>query len=94
MSVQMRGKRVGVEQVGKSQSNTTLLAMPEDSSAVGIIRYAGELAAKDLPVGTKVYFGKSYHQLRMNGKNILVMDDDNVYAIVEDTGAEDKKASS
>lgn len=94
MQVQMRGKRVGVEQVGKTENSKSLLAMPEDASAVGIIRFVGSVS-EDLKVGTKVYFGKSHHQLRMNGMNILVMDEENVYAIVaEDSGAEDKKVSA
>lgn len=95
MPVQMRGKRVGVEQLKKASNNTSLLAMPEDASAVGIIQFRGSDTANDLQVGTKVYYGKNYHQLRMNGMNILVMDEDNVYAVVaEESGAEDKKVST
>lgn len=85
MQVLMRGKRVGVEQAGKSASRDSLIAMPEDSSAVGTIRFVGgSVEDKRLKVGTKVYFGKGHHQLRMNGMNILVMDEENVYAIVQE----------
>lgn len=93
MPVRMRGKRVGVEQVGKTSNTKTLLAMPEDASAVGIIRYVGHVDSH-LQVGVKVYFGKNHHQLRINGANILVMDEDNVYAIVEDDCADDKQKVS
>lgn len=85
MPVLMRGKRVGVEQVKNSQATNTVVAMPEDSSAVGIIRFVGDsVVGNDLKVNTKVYFGKAHHQLRMNGMNILVMDEENVYAVVQD----------
>lgn len=95
MPVRMRGKRVGVEQAKKTDNNKSLLAMPEDASAVGVIRFAGDQVDPSLAVGTKVVFGKGYHQIRLEGMNILVMDEENVYAIVaEDTGADDKQKAS
>lgn len=95
MQVQMRGKRVGVEKLGRATNTKTFLAMPEDASAVGTIRYVGkDLENSELKVGMKVYYGKNRHELKMNGTDILVMDEDNIYAIVaEDAGAEDKKVS-
>ena len=84
MSARMRGKRIGVEKLGKSTNQAGLFALPEDASAVGTIRYLGDgLAESDLKIGMKVYFGKNRHELRMEGKDILVMDEDNVYATAE-----------
>lgn len=88
MQAQMRGSRVAVEILGKSSNKGSLLAMPEDASASGVILLLGkDLASSDLKVGQKVYFGKNHHQLRMEGRNVLVMDEDNVYAIAEDSNA-------
>jgi len=95
MQVLMRGKRVGVERPGRAQKNDSLIAMPEDTSAIGYIKYLGkDLQSSDLRVGMKVCYGKNRHELKLNGADILVMEDDNIYAIVEDSGAEDKKASA
>lgn len=82
MPAQMRGKRVGVEKLGKSTNQASFIAMPEDASAVGFIRFLGDgLKDSDLKVGMKVYFGKDRHELRMDGKDILVMNEENVYAV-------------
>lgn len=95
MQVLMRGKRIGVEKLGRSSNTKSLIAMPEDASAVGTIRYVGkDILDSDLKVGTKVYYGKNRHELKMNGQDILVMDEDNIYAIVEDSDGEDKSKAT
>lgn len=91
----MRGKRVGVEKIGRSAKSGTFIAMPEDTSAVGIIRFVGDaITSSDLKVGMKIYYGKNRHELKMNGTDILVMDEDNVYAIVEESNAEVEPATT
>ncbi len=91
MPTLMRGKLVGVEKLGKTDTRgVSFLAMPDDASAVGFVRYLGkgfDLSNTDLRVGMKVYFGKVRHELKMDGKEILVMAEDNVYAIVEEDSA-------
>lgn len=94
MPVLMRGKRVGVEKLGKASSSKAFLAMPEDASAVGHIRYLGkDLVNSDLKVGMKIYYGKNRHELKMNGVDILVMEEDNVYAVVEEEREEVQAAN-
>lgn len=95
MQVQMRGKRIGVEKLGKASARKdSFLAMPDDASAVGFIRFLGkDLSNSDLKVGMKVYYGKNRHELKMNGMDILVMDEDNVYAVVEDSSDEAQKTA-
>lgn len=89
MQVLMRGKKIGVEKLGKTATTKSFMAMPEDASAVGYIRYLGkDLVNSDLKVGMKVFYGKNRHELKMNGTDILVMDEDNVYATVEESNAE------
>lgn len=88
MQTRMRGNRVGIELLAKGSDSKSLIAMPEDTSAVGVIRYVGDgVTAPELQVGVKVYYGKVHHQLRMNGANILVMNEDNVYAVVQEDTA-------
>lgn len=89
MQIVMRGKRVGVEKLGKASQSKTFLAMPDDASAIGFIRFVGsELASSDLKVGMKVAFGKNRHEIKLNGMDVFVMDEENVYAVVEDQNAE------
>ena len=84
MQTRMRGKRVGVEKLSKSSSTNAMFAMPEDSTSCGVIVYLGtELTDSDLKVGQKVYFGDKRQQVRIDGKDIQIMDDDNVLAVVE-----------
>lgn len=92
--LQVRGKRVIVEKLGKSKnaSHDSLFSMPEDVSAVGYILHVGP-DVKDLKQGQKVYYGKNRHELKMNGLDVLVMDEENVYAIEEDSGAKIEKIS-
>lgn len=84
MQVQMRGKRVGIEKLGKSQKANSFLEMPEDTNSQGVIKYLGAEAREDLKVGDKVYFGNQRITMNIEGKEIYVMDDDNVVAIVQE----------
>lgn len=86
MQVLMRGKRVGVEKLTKSVSTAaSLFAMPEDTFSMGIIKYVGDgLVDSDLKVGMKVHFGDQRQPMKMSGVDILVMEETNVLAIVQD----------
>ena len=95
MPILMRGKRVGVERLGKAKKdNLSMLAMPEDASAVGLIRYVGKDASPDLQVGQKVYYGKNHHQIKIQGADILVMDEEEIYAVVEESQNDETPTSS
>ena len=85
MQVKMRGKKVGVEKLKKSSSKgSSFIVMPESEEYIGIVRYIGDDAAKDLQVGQKVYFSNSFQTVRILGSDVCVMDDVNVLAVVED----------
>lgn len=84
MTLKMRGNRIGVERLGKSQNNETILAMPEDTNSMGIVKFVGDSAPDDLKPGMKVCFGNKREPITIKGKEILVMDEDNVVAIVEE----------
>lgn len=87
MQIKLKGKKVGVEKI-KSQSKADnmggLLIMPDSEEYLGHIRFVGEEADKSLAVGQKVYFSTSYQQCRMGGRDICVMNDTEIFAVVED----------
>lgn len=89
------GNRVAVEKADKlsSQSQKSkenlFVVEPMVSDNLGVVRYVGE-GVKDakFEVGSKVYFGNKREQLRIAGKDIMVMDAENVLAVVTETQTE------
>lgn len=57
---------------------------PEYSCNLGVVRYMSSSNSDVLSTGDKVYFGNKYDRLKMEDKEILVMESDNVYATVEE----------
>lgn len=96
MPVLMRGKKIAVEKLGKASSKVdSVFHMPDDASAVGYIRYLGtDLKESDLKIGMKVYYGKNRHELKMDGIDVLIMEEDNIYAIVEEDSEKEKSKAS
>lgn len=83
--LKLRGNKVCVERLKKqSKQENQLFVMPDTNDSVGIIRYVGEGISEDLVVGQKVYFGDKLHNLRMAGQDLLVMEDSNVFVIVQE----------
>lgn len=82
--IKMRGKRVGVERVGRNTKAQGFLSMPDDQNSVGIIKYIGADVDDDLKIGQKVYFDNKRTVIVIEGKEILVMDSENIVARVEE----------
>lgn len=87
MNIKMVNKKIGVEKLGKSSKkiDNSFLAMIEVVDNLGIIRFSFE--GSQFPVGTKVYYGSKREEVRMNGKDIQIMDEENIFAIVEELNA-------
>lgn len=84
MAIKLKGKRVAVEKSKKQQSGSNGgLIIPEGEEFVGTIVHVGEDADKSLKVGQKVYFSTNYQQSLMEGKNLCIMNDTEIFAIVE-----------
>lgn len=84
MAIKLKGKRVAVEKVKKSGSGSTGgLIMVEGEEYLGVIVHVGEDADKTLQVGQKVYFSTNYQQSLMEGKNLCIMNDTEIFAVVE-----------
>lgn len=92
MKVKMLNNLLGVSKVGKSNKTDGLFADVETTQNLGIIRYLGEDVSEKFKVGQKVYFGNKREEIRMDSADIIVMEEDNIYAIVEeDSDGEDQK---
>lgn len=79
----MVNKKLGIEKLGKSTKDTSFLKMPEVVDNLGIIRHTFE--GSQFEIGTKVYYGGKREEIRINGKDIQVMDEDNIIAIVKES---------
>lgn len=83
--VKFRGNRVGVEKIKKANKNTNpLFVEPDAADSVGIVRYVGDTVGSDIKVGQKVYYGDKIHNVRLGGAELVVMEDSNVLALVEE----------
>lgn len=83
MSVQMRLKKVAVEKLLKDGAlKNTLLHIPDSEQNSGLVVFAAE--STNLKAGQKVYFGNKREQVRINGKDLLIMDDDNIFAVISE----------
>lgn len=84
MKLNVRGKRVAVEKIKKGSNANALFTMPETEEFTGVVQLVGPEAGSDLKAGQKVYFGTVFQKIRMNGADYVVMDESNVFAIVEE----------
>lgn len=96
MKVRMLRNLIGVEKLGKASRRNAgdLFANTEVTHNIGVIRYVGEELSTKFSVGQKVYCGNQREEIRMNGADIMVMQEQNVIAIVEDSDEEAKEESS
>ena len=94
MKVRMLNNFVGVEQVGKTSKKDGMFAQVETTNNLGIIKFVGEEADKKFQVGQKIYFGNQREEIRMSDEDIQIMEDSNIYAIVEDVSNEKEEAVS
>lgn len=94
--VKMLRNLLGVEKMGKpSRRNAGDLFAPTDVSFnLGTIRYVGEELQSKFSVGQKVYIGNQREELRIEGIDIMVMEEKNVIAIVEDSHEEAQSEAS
>ena len=84
MQVRMLNNYIGVEQLGKTSKNDGMFAQVETTHNLGVIKFVGEAANPKFKVGQKIYFGNKREEIRMSDADIQIMEDSNIYAIVED----------
>lgn len=86
MKLKLKGKRIAVEKIKKQSKSAAHggIIVPDSEEFLGYIRHVGEDADKSLEVGQKVYFSTAHQQVRMDGKDLCVMEDSQIFAVVED----------
>lgn len=83
--INLLGNRVAVEKLKKkSQGAHGGIIIPDSEEYLGIVRYVGPSANINIAVGHKVYFSTNYQQCRMDGKDLCVMEDKEIFATVQD----------
>ena len=90
MKIQMLKGKIGVIKIGKSSKQDGLFVMPDVTDSLGIIKYVGEGVNETLTPGTKVYYGKDREECRMREDDVMIMEEDNIFAILEESNEEDK----
>lgn len=85
MAIKLKGKRVAVEKIKKQKKEAHGgLIMPDSEEYLGHIRFVGPDADQTLQPGQKVYFSTNYQQSRMDGVDLCIMDDKEIFAVVEE----------
>lgn len=86
MQIKLKGKRVAVEKIKKQSKSAVqgMLIMPDSEEYLGFIRYVGEDVDPSVQVGQKVFFSTNYQQVRMSGSDLCVMDEKEIFAVVEE----------
>ena len=81
---------LGVQKLGKQNKRERgeIFATAESTFNVGMVQYVGQDLAGKFSVGQKVYFGNQREEIRMGDSDIMVMEEKNVFAIVEETNEE------
>ena len=91
MSVKMLRNLIGVVPAGKNTNRKQgLFVMPETSNNLGVIKYVGE-DVKTFKPGEKVYFGNSRETIIMQGEEVMVMEESNIVATLEDEDQDEKE---
>ena len=87
MKIKMLRNLLGVEKLAKSsgRSEGQLFAQAEVGFNTGIILHVGEELEKKFSVGQKIYFGAQREEIRIDGKDVMVMEEKNVFALAEDS---------
>lgn len=85
MKILLKGKKIAVEKLKKQSKNQMAgIIIPDSEEYLGEIKFVGDDSTKGFKVGQKVYFSTAYQQCRMGGKDLCVMDDTEIFAIVEE----------
>ena len=79
----MQNNKLGIIQYKKKTvDKNNPFIMPEVSDSLGIVEFTFE--GSKYKEGDKVHFGSQREMIRMAGMDIMIMGEDNIYAIVEE----------
>lgn len=86
MTLKLKGNRVAVEKLKKQSGGSKGgLIMPDSEEYLGLIVHVGENVnpSLSLKIGQKVYFSTNYQESMMEGKKLCIMNDTEIFAVVE-----------
>lgn len=84
MALLVRGKKVAIQKLKKQEKKETSFYVDvSQDEFLGIVKHVGAEASADIKIGQRVYFGNVYHPIKIDGLDVLIMDDTNVLAILE-----------
>lgn len=84
MKVQMQGRKVAIEPLEKVNKSSGVLFVPESSDCTGLVKYIGTEYRGNLKVGQVVCYGDQRQRVKMVGKELDVMDSENIFAVLEE----------
>ncbi len=90
MKIQMLGCRIAVEPLNKVKKQS-FIVMPESNENTGVIKYLGKEYDGSLQVEQVVCFGDQKQPVTVSGEDLIIMEPDNVFAILEDESIEEPK---
>ena len=93
MKVHLQGSRVAVSSLNKAQKKEGLMYIPDSNDCTGTIEYLGDDYKGSLIIGQIICYGDHIQNIKIEGKDLKVMDPENVIAILEEesNAKEDKK---
>ena len=87
MKLKMLRNLLGVEKLQKSNGKVegSLFASADVGFNAGIVKFVGEELQGKFSPGQKIYFGVQREEIRVDGKDLMVMEEKNVYALADDS---------
>lgn len=81
----MRGNKVAIQSLHKSRGGGgALLTIPDDSFNTGRIKFLSPNCDKDLEAGLVVCFGTEREIVKIDGEELLIMDQSNIFSIIDE----------
>ncbi len=92
--IKMLNGKIAVTKINKHKSSA-MFSVVESPDVIGLISYADEGLIKDskVAIGMKICFGPKRERVTIGGKELEIMDFDNILAIIEDQEDESEKIS-
>lgn len=83
--IRMHNNYIAIERKGKSgkSNESSFLHTVESRDTSGYIRFLPEGYNGDLNINDEVYVGDSHQQIRINGLDLLIMEEGNIIAILK-----------
>lgn len=92
MKIKMLGSMIGVVPQGKARGRDSYgLVNVNTNESNGVIKFLSEDASKELKIGQTIYYGDKYQRVQIQGESVLVMESENVVAVVEEDESKDEK---